>query len=109
MTAINVACQKRHNLVQILTDGAAYNAQGDLLGVGTKVFAEPNWPGVVIGRGKAIAVPLLGAALSLSFSTFDAIISGARPRSLHDRDNGCEADRDHARGGEGFRSLADAI
>jgi hypothetical protein len=31
---------------------------------------------VITGRGTAIAVPLLGAALSLSFSTFDALVAG---------------------------------
>jgi hypothetical protein len=76
VTAINIVCQKRLNLVHVLTDGASYTPEGVLVGVGTKVFAEPNWPGVITGRGTAIAVPLLGAALSLSFSSFDAMVDG---------------------------------
>lgn len=76
MTAINIVCQKRLNLLHVLTDAAAYTPDGVLVGVGTKVFAEPNWPGVITGRGTAIAVPLLGAALSLSFSSFDAMVAG---------------------------------
>lgn len=74
MTAINVVCQKQHNCLHLVTDGATYTNEGILVGLGTKVFTEPNWPGVVAGRGSAIAVPLLGAALSNSFATFDAMI-----------------------------------
>lgn len=74
MTAVNVVCQKRHNCLHVLTDGATYTNEGVLVGLGTKVFTEPNWPGVIAGRGSAIAVPLLGTALSLSFATFDALI-----------------------------------
>lgn len=76
MTAINVVCQKRHKLVHVLTDAASYTPDGVLAGIGTKVFVEPNWPGVVTGRGTAIAVPLLGAALSLRFLSFDALVDG---------------------------------
>ncbi len=74
MTAVNCVCQPQHNCLDIVTDAASYTPAGVLVGVGTKVFTEPNWPGAIAGRGTAIAVPLLGAALSLSFATFDAMI-----------------------------------
>lgn len=76
MTAINVVCQKRHNIVQIMTDASAYTPDGVLVGIGTKCFVEPNWPGVITGRGTAIAIPLLGAALSIKFGNFDALVAG---------------------------------
>jgi hypothetical protein len=75
MTAVNVVCQPRHNCIHLVTDAATYTESGVLVGVGSKVYVEPNWPGLITGRGSAIAVPLLGVALSLSFSTFDAMIA----------------------------------
>lgn len=89
MTAIDVVCQPRHDLIHVMTDGASYTPDGVLVGFGTKVFVEPNWPGIITGRGTAIAVPLLGSALSVRFPTFDALIDGIE---------GCLADMvDHYR------------
>lgn len=74
MTAINILCRKQRDAIYLLTDGAHYTNDGIFVGNSTKVFLEPHWPGIITGRGVAIAVPILGTALSVRFATFDALV-----------------------------------
>jgi hypothetical protein len=76
MTAVNVVCSPRHRQVQVCTDAALYNAAGVVQAFASKVFAVPNWPGVVTGRGVGVAIPLLGTRLALLFQSFDEAVDG---------------------------------
>jgi hypothetical protein len=77
MTATNIVCQPRHRQINIVTDAAGYDVNtGIIVALGTKVFGVAHWPGVVTGRGTAIAIPVLGQKLSWTFPTFDDLIDG---------------------------------
>jgi hypothetical protein len=76
MSVVNVVCQPQCAIV--LTDGATYSADGIIRGLGQKVFTATSWPGLVAGRGTAIATVILGQALSWRFSTFDQAVAGVQ-------------------------------
>ena len=74
MTAINIVCQP--SCVHVLTDGAMYDAEGYVTGIGTKVFTVPAWPGLVACRGPAFATAVIGQELSWRYATFDSMVAG---------------------------------
>lgn len=77
MTAVVLACQKRHNIFHLATDSALYQHDQRVVGFGTKVTPISHWPGVVTCTGNAAAVPLFGWELAKQFANWDAFIAGA--------------------------------
>lgn len=75
MSVTNIVCQPRHNTLHVMTDGAAY-VDAVLTSIGNKIHTIPNWPGVVTGRGTAVAAPVVAWELSQRFGSFDAVVDG---------------------------------
>lgn len=77
MTALNIVRQPQHKQILVLSDGASYLPDGQLIGTASKVFPVPSWPGVVAGRGPTLAPALLGQHLALAFPTWDLMVQFA--------------------------------
>lgn len=67
----------------MVTDAASYDRDGYVLGIGTKTFPVPHWPGVIAARGPAIPSTVLADRLSFLFGSFDEFVEGAE-RTLPD-------------------------
>lgn len=74
MTAIVLACQKRHNRLHLATDAALYRADQSVAAFGSKVWTVAHWPGAVTCLGNAAASPLFGWTLAQEFSSWDDLV-----------------------------------
>lgn len=74
MTAINVLAHKRHNVIQIVTDGAMYDSSGVLRDVGSKVDLIPEWNAAIMGRGGRREINTAVRYLRACFISFDELI-----------------------------------
>lgn len=81
MTAINTLIQQ--NGVHLITDAAAYDADGNLLATVPKVAMLPHLNATLACRGPGISVPLFADLLSATASTYDALKAKA-PTFLRD-------------------------
>jgi hypothetical protein len=77
MTALNIVRQPQHKQILVLSDGASYLPDGQLIGTASKVYPVPSWPGIVAGRGPTLAPALLGQHLALAFPTWDLMVQFA--------------------------------
>lgn len=74
MSAINIVCMPRQ--IQISTDGASYDHAGVVIGFGSKVSIQPQWPGAMVMRGSVQGGQIIYAALASRFRTFDDVVKG---------------------------------
>lgn len=75
MTAIIVACQKRHNLIHVATDAAIYRDGEGVVAFGKKVDTVGHWPGVITNAGCGAAGALFARELSKQFATWDEMVA----------------------------------
>jgi hypothetical protein len=74
MTALNIVRQPQHKQILVLSDAASYLQTGEMVGMASKVYPVPSWPGIVAGRGPSLAPALLGQHLALAFPTWDSMV-----------------------------------
>jgi hypothetical protein len=74
MTALNIVRQPQHKQILVLSDGASYLPDGQMIGTASKIYPVPSWPGIVAGRGPSLAPALLGQHLALAFPTWDSMV-----------------------------------
>lgn len=76
MSANNILCLPQHKAVLVASDTAVYTRDGIIVDFRSKIWPVDHWPGIVTGRGTAIAAQLLAPALADLFSTFDDLVAG---------------------------------
>lgn len=72
MTAVNIV--KRRDEVRFITDGAAYDSQGYLKGIASKIHALPHLNTVMVGRGPALASEMIAFHLGHTVQSFDYLV-----------------------------------
>jgi hypothetical protein len=76
MSANNILCLPQHSAVLVASDTAVYTRDGIVRDFASKILPVGHWPGIVTGRGTAIAAVLLSPKLATMFSSFDDLIAG---------------------------------
>lgn len=87
MSANNILCLPQHKAVLVASDTAVYTRDGIIVDFRSKIWPVDHWPGIVTGRGTAIAAQLLAPALADLFATFDDLVAGiekALPRMVEE-------------------------
>lgn len=81
MTAINIIITgqiTKRKRIAFLTDGAVYDANGVLLGFGTKVLPIAHLRAGIAARGSVFALPAYAAHLGDAFATFDDLVANGQ-------------------------------